>query len=832
MATQLGTLTLNLIAKVGQYTSGLQEAENQTNSSTSKMSEALNTYGAVLGGAVAGAVIGLATMASEFAEQANQLELLAYRAQTTTQEFQKMAIGAKQMGIEAEQLADIYKDFNEKLGEFLTVGGGGATDFYEQVALKTEGSTEAAKKLMVQMADLSGPEGMELYVAKMEEANLSQSQMSFLMESMGGDATLLLPLLTDGAEGFRVWGDMAERAGIIMDDETIAASRRLGIETQLLNMQYEGLKNQLMQAVMPTLVDIASAFFSAEGESLKLDVATVSLSGSLRLLAKMGLGVASTFRIVQNILGGTAAAMASAEVSAEDVIRGIESEILSTAQKMNRADGEGGMSNETKDRLTEIANQKRALENMPSKNHQAETAAFRELGAAQAESAKNTADNSKEQENLIKQLKEQANAIDYSYMPALDKMQKDHLKALAEINAAVFTDEHKTKLLNREKSLYDMRVQLHDREFAYDITQHLLTEEQKLFAEKELDKSRVAASVEYTKDERKRKLKAIDEVYELELKKLKELNVERIAAIHEEFSERAAYSQGRHTDSLAQIALSPQEYQVWSLQNEMSSELSGANRDFDADVSRINEKDDSGRFLHDEQERFALLLGAEEAYQQAKWAIQQEYALLNKELQDEQHRAGLDALVAQGEGMASVWGGILGEQSTAYKAMAAMSSAYATYQALINVPKTYSDTFAAISAIPIIGPYIAMPMAAAAAATQVAQATKIKGTKLTGMAHDGIDNVPREGTWLLDKGERVVDSRTNSDLKDYLKNGNQPKIIINTLPGQTAETSTAPDGTVTIDIVDKKIKQAFNNLRDRNSHESKALRAGYAVSPV
>lgn len=42
---------------------------------------------------------------------------------------------------------------------------------------------------------------------------------------------------------------------------------------------------------------------------------------------------------------------------------------------------------------------------------------------------------------------------------------------------------------------------------------------------------------------------------------------------------------------------------------------------------------------------------------------------------------------------------------------------------------------------------------------------------LAGMAHDGIDEVPREGTWLLDKGERVVDSRTNKDLKDYLSNG-------------------------------------------------------------
>ena len=37
------------------------------------------------------------------------------------------------------------------------------------------------------------------------------------------------------------------------------------------------------------------------------------------------------------------------------------------------------------------------------------------------------------------------------------------------------------------------------------------------------------------------------------------------------------------------------------------------------------------------------------------------------------------------------------------------------------------------------------------------------------MAHSGIDSIPCEGTWLLNKGERVVDARTNADLKDFLQ---------------------------------------------------------------
>jgi hypothetical protein len=36
------------------------------------------------------------------------------------------------------------------------------------------------------------------------------------------------------------------------------------------------------------------------------------------------------------------------------------------------------------------------------------------------------------------------------------------------------------------------------------------------------------------------------------------------------------------------------------------------------------------------------------------------------------------------------------------------------------------------------------------------------------MAHNGINNIPREGTWLLDGGERVLNPQQNTDLTKYL----------------------------------------------------------------
>jgi hypothetical protein len=99
----------------------------------------------------------------------------------------------------------------------------------------------------------------------------------------------------------------------------------------------------------------------------------------------------------------------------------------------------------------------------------------------------------------------------------------------------------------------------------------------------------------------------------------------------------------------------------------------------------------------------------------------------------------------------------------------------------------------------------------------------IAAQTIAGMAHDGIDNVPKEGTWLLDKGERVVDSRTNADLKNYLSQKNSGggiTVNVNTLPGTTAKVSRGENGELTIDIVEEYV---ISSIAKPNSKISQAI---------
>ncbi|WP_374556612.1 hypothetical protein [Aquitalea pelogenes] len=129
-------------------------------------------------------------------------------------------------------------------------------------------------------------------------------------------------------------------------------------------------------------------------------------------------------------------------------------------------------------------------------------------------------------------------------------------------------------------------------------------------------------------------------------------------------------------------------------------------------------------------------------------------------------------------GLAETYGG---KQSAMYKTMFALNKATAIGQAIINTED------AATKALTLGFP-LGLPAAQMMRALGYASVGVMAGTTIAGMAHDGIDTIPREGTWLLDKGERVVDSRTNADLKAFLQRVSQPA-------GQTAA---APEVRVTI----------------------------------
>jgi hypothetical protein len=108
-----------------------------------------------------------------------------------------------------------------------------------------------------------------------------------------------------------------------------------------------------------------------------------------------------------------------------------------------------------------------------------------------------------------------------------------------------------------------------------------------------------------------------------------------------------------------------------------------------------------------------------------------------------------------------------GEQSGAYKAMFAMQQAFAITSATVSAFLAYNQVLSSPWNTDLISKSTAANIVLGMGMANVGM---IAAQTISGMAHDGIDNIPKEGTWLLDKGERVVDSRTNADLKGMIAN--------------------------------------------------------------
>lgn len=149
-----------------------------------------------------------------------------------------------------------------------------------------------------------------------------------------------------------------------------------------------------------------------------------------------------------------------------------------------------------------------------------------------------------------------------------------------------------------------------------------------------------------------------------------------------------------------------------------------------------------------------------------------------------------------------------GEQSGIYQAMFAVSKAFAIADSIVKIQTGIANA----AALPFPANIPAMATVAAQTASIV---TTISGTEMQGMAHDGMDYIPKEGTWLLDKGERVVDSRTNADLKAYLDQNNKSGMASGSSDvNWSIQINEAPQGTTaTVDPVAQVVSIAVGQSR-------------------
>ncbi|EPP9764658.1 transglycosylase SLT domain-containing protein, partial [Acinetobacter baumannii] len=257
--------------------------------------------------------------------------------------------------------------------------------------------------------------------------------------------------------------------------------------------------------------------------------------------------------------------------------------------------------------------------------------------------------------------------------------------------------------------------------------------------------------------------------------------------------------------------------QKWALQNQYSSDFSSLNQSYNDEVSGI-------KLIENESERNAQLLAAREQFLKAKADLDKKYAQdemdLNRSLYDSQ-LSQLSSLTGQ---LSSYWSNMTGivkdaagEQSGIYKAMYLAQQSFAIASATINAFQAYNQILASPWYLDVISKQTAATLVLGMGMANVGM---IAGQTIAGMAHNGIDNIPREGTWLLDGGERVLNPQQNKDLTNYLNNRQNGSSEGNV---QISQQITFADGAASVNTQgQKQIAESLNNaMNDWARRESR-----------
>ncbi|MDD2133364.1 phage tail tape measure protein [Pseudomonas kurunegalensis] len=728
----LGTLTLDVIAQVGGFVAGMDKAERSSEKWRKQVEKNAKAVGTAIGAGLATGITAITAMTISAVNSAAEITNLAAVANVSTTDFQKLAVGAKTVGVEQDKLSDILKDVNDKLGDFLNTGGGGMADFFEQIAPKVGVTAE-------QFRNLSGSQALGLYVSSLEKAKVSQSDMTFYLEAIASDATALLPLLRNNAEGFNRFGEAAEAAGSIMDEKTIRAAQELKAANWLVDQSVSGLANQLTSAMLPTLANFATRLNDATINGVLAKRVSDDLAASLRALGKFAVGTVAGIHLLGVGLK-TLSDLDNAMVGGEEAKwwdRYLPPVRIYNAFK--NVDAMGKTISDAKAQMGDLA------------------VGYGDLMASFDEEPTGATNQVKELADLLAQMREgQAG----SFTP-LTPVQQEAAKA-AEAAAKKLQGQFDTAEEGYKRQIVLINTETDKRKEA--------TEVAKLQFELE------SGNLQGLSEKQQERLKGLAAELD-QLKKLKQAKEDdkAVAAFDASVNRQLTIDQ-RALDAPLLNAYDTDKVK------ERALELLAIEQDYQDQLEDLRQRHDAGDVSDSAYERETAILN--DALEK-RLAMQEKYYQDIDKLQQNAGAGFISGFASQADAAMDLYSNMQSVGASAFSSLTDMVTEWAetgkmnvkgfaaTFMqsighallsyAAAQVAMAALSAFTAMIGVPFIGPAIA-PGAAIAAAGAAGVLMTAVGSALDGQAHDGIDYVPADGTWNLKKGERVTTEKTSAKL--------------------------------------------------------------------
>lgn len=342
---------------------------------------------------------------------------------------------------------------------------------------------------------------------------------------------------------------------------------------------------------------------------------------------------------------------------------------------------------------------------------------------AQADSAKATNANTKEQkgkkgkggggdkdkkpkepkQKTPEELAKMREQIELRFMDRYTKAKHELKKLLEEIHGAGFDKKRATQLEKLAKYQFDEAQIYHKKSTDFQLNAYRLNAAERLKIEKELAEHKINLDTQLSQQEKAIHYQAIEDKYAFDVQQYQMAQQKKVAEFDKAFEQiKNTGHMAQYDDIMNQKRLSPHKYAQYQLDKTHQSNKDDELARYHDVQKAINDKDETGNFVIDDfNERSRLLQEAKRTHEEEMYAITALYTQKTEQLEEERLSKTLQAYGATFGALAGLIKDHAGEQSKAYRAMFAVSKAYALADVGVKMGKAVADAWADPSATTI-----------------------------------------------------------------------------------------------------------------------------------
>ncbi|HHD0686480.1 TPA: phage tail tape measure protein [Citrobacter freundii] len=246
----LGTLTLDLIARTGGFSSGMDKAERSSQKWRKQVESDAKLVGVALGSvalsaAAAATSVGVAgfNLVKNTSKQITETDRWAKSLKMSTQNLLAWQFAAEKAGVSGDQMADIFKDIGDKIGDAVLNKSGEAVDALNALGLSAEKLSKATPdQQLLAIGDALGKIG-------------TNAEKTTILESLGNDLSKLLPLFDNNNEKLQQFITLAKDYGVAPDPKSIDDLVKVNSLFEDMEAQAKGLKMEIASGLAKVNLD-------------------------------------------------------------------------------------------------------------------------------------------------------------------------------------------------------------------------------------------------------------------------------------------------------------------------------------------------------------------------------------------------------------------------------------------------------------------------------------------------------------------------------------------------------------------------------------------------